>query len=160
MADLVTHVSSALLVKAGTRRPHAVLLATGVLLPDIAARAPGIMVDILLPAGEPPLLAVLLGAGLFHTPVGVALTAALLSLLFVERQRLLVFWNLLAGGLLHIAVDLLQRHEVAGYALAAPFSYTGFELGWISTEATLWVAPVLAPLSIWSWLRRRPGPRS
>lgn len=154
--DLLTHVSSALLAKAATRRPHAVMLATGVVLPDIASRLPGILFDILGGRGDLPLVGVLLGSGVFHTPIGILGFSMLIALCFVESQRVVVFWNLLAGGGLHLGLDVMQTHLSGGYQLWVPLSYEGMELGWFSSEATVWVVPFVLPLSVWAWWRRRP----
>jgi hypothetical protein len=157
VADLLTHVSTALLVKAGTRRPYAVLLATGVVLPDIGSRMPGILFELIGGRGDLPLVGVLLGSGLFHTPIGILCGSMLIALCFVEAQRKAVFWNLAAGGGLHLGLDVMQGHLTDGYQLWVPLSYEGTDLGWISSEFTVWVAPFVLPLSIWVWWRRRPS---
>ena len=160
VADLLTHVSTALLSKAATRRPHAVLMATGVVLPDMASRMPGILFELVGGPGDTPLIVFLLGSGLLHTPVGILGTSVLIALCFVESQRVEVFWNLLAGGVLHLGLDVMQTHLSGGYQLWVPLSYEGVELGWISSEFTVWIAPLLFPLSVWAWWRRKPSPDS
>ncbi|MEE2750956.1 MAG: metal-dependent hydrolase [Myxococcota bacterium] len=157
MADLLTHVSTAFLAKSVSQKPHAVLLATGVVLPDVGSRLPGIVFDQLGGQGDLPMVGLLLGSGVLHTPIGIAVCSLLLALCFVQSQRAVVFWNLLAGGVLHLALDVMQRHLTGGYQLWVPWSYEGVELGWISSESTVWIAPVLLPLSVWAWRRRRPS---
>jgi len=156
VADLLTHVSSALLVKSVSQKPHAVLLATGVVLPDLGSRLPGILFDLLGGQGDLPMVELLLGSEIFHTPIGILGAAMLIAICFVESQRVVVFWNILAGGGLHLLLDVMQRHLAGGYQLWVPLSYEGVELGWVSSEATVWLAPFVLPFSVWAWWRRRP----
>ena len=91
-----------------------------------------------------------------HTPVGMLLSAYAISLLFVAEQRVGIFWNLLGGMLLHMAIDLLQSHLGVGYPLLFPFSTRAFELGVIGSEATVPLALPLALLAAWAWRRGQP----
>lgn len=95
-----------------------------------------------------------------HLPVGVILSSYLLAHLFAERHRVGVFRDLLAGGLLHLGVDLLQSHLGVGYALLFPFSLWQGEIGWFGSEATVTAAPALvlvtSVLAAWRWGRPRP----
>ena len=100
---------------------------------------------------------ILLGSGLFHTPIGIVGIAMLIALCFVESQRVAVFWNIVAGGGLHLVLDVMQRHLAGGYQLWGPWSYEAVELGWVSSEATVWLAPFVLPFSVWAWWRRRPA---
>ena len=87
-----------------------------------------------------------------HQPVGLVVLAYLLCMFVPELIRLAVFWNLLGGMVLHMALDLLQNHHGVGYMLVFPFSTWGFEFACIGSEATVWVAPFLAFLA---WRYRR-----
>jgi len=106
------------------------LLMLGAVLPDIGAV--GYLLqwmginhgDILLP---------------FHTLVGSALVAALVSLLFERRVR--AFSLLVTGFLTHYALDSLLAHAGGGMALLFPFSWEfGFQFGLVPTSS--WV-PVI-----------------
>jgi hypothetical protein len=81
--------------------------------------------------------------------LGVVLQSYLVSLLFAENQRRSAFQNLVGGGLLHLAVDLLQFHFGMGYMLLFPFSTWDFEFGLLGSEATVPLVPVLLPLTIY-----------
>lgn len=155
MADLVTHVATALLWKAATRRPAATLV-IGVALPDLAGRVPTMLLSPLALAGWPIPDALVYGFNAIHTPFGILALTLLLSLCFREDQRKEAWANLAGGGALHMGVDLLQHHVGVGYPLLLPFSGWHWEAGLIGTEATVKVAPVLGPLSLALWLWRRP----
>ncbi len=103
------------------------------------------------------MVGLLLGSGLLHTPIGILVFSMLLALCFVQSQRTVVFWNLLVGGGLHLALDVMQRHITGGYQLWVPWSYEGAELGWFSSESTVWIAPIVLPVSVWAWRRRCPS---
>ncbi len=157
MADLITHLASGLLPGVVLPRHRAVLLALGTVLPDLGGRVPGIVSEVLsgLGGGLPDGIGVALS--IVHTPIGVALLAALMARALApgpERR-----WGtalLVLGGWLHLAVDLLQRHpgEGHGYALLAPLSTWRVELGWIGSEATVPWAPWLAGFTVAVWAVR------
>jgi len=159
VADLITHGCMALLLKRGQDKLwpdaplHAASFVAGNLLPDLLARLPAELFTVAASRGVavPPIL--LHGWGPFHIPAGMALTSLMLSLLFPPAQQRAVFWNLLAGMLLHLATDLLQSHAGAGYLLLFPLSKQPFELGWIGSEATVFVAPLLVVLTVVAWRR-------
>ncbi len=156
MADLITHTCVAYLVKAIPGRPNVATFVLGTCLPDLLGRVPGMGLTWLrwsIPAI--PEWAVYVWAPL-HMPAGILLSSFLLSFLFPEAGRRAVFLNLLGGGLLHIAVDLLQRHFGVGYLLFFPFSWWDFELGWIGSEDTVRIVPFLVPLTagVALWRRR------
>jgi hypothetical protein len=152
VADLVTHAAIGLLIKAATGRRHAAAFVAGTLLPDLLSRLPSMIFSAARVLVEvPPLL--IYGFDPLHTPVGMLLSAYAISLLFVAEQRRGVFCNLLAGMLLHMAVDLLQSHLGVGYPLLFPFSTRSFELGLIGSEATVPLAIPLALVAgvVWRW---------
>lgn len=163
MADLVTHVCVAVLAKVlpGPRlsgpQAHVATFVLGTCLPDLLARVPSMGLTWLrwsVPAIPEWLIYVWAP---FHMPVGMLLSSFLLAFLFPESGRRVVFLNLLGGGVLHLAVDVLQRHFGVGYLLFFPFSWWDFELGWMSSEDTVRIVPVLVPLTFAAvaWRRRR-----
>lgn len=162
MADLITHAALGLLFKRGqralwpTRPPHLASFSLGSVLPDLLGRVPADTAVALASHGlrVPDLL--LYGWGPLHIPAGMVSLSAGLSLLFRSDQRRAVFANLLGGMLLHLLLDLFQDHAGGGYLLLFPLSDRPYELGWLSTEGTLWLAPVLAGLALWAWGGRHP----
>ncbi|MCB9793682.1 MAG: metal-dependent hydrolase [Alphaproteobacteria bacterium] len=157
MADLVTHIATALLWKAGSRRPNTGVLVVGVALPDLAGRAPTMLAARVSGAGGPELPdAIVYGAGVLHMPLGFVAMCLVLSALVVPRDREAVFVGLLGGCALHLALDLLQHHVGVGYPLLFPLSAWHFELGWIGSEDTVpWALPALG-LAALAWLARHP----
>jgi hypothetical protein len=91
-----------------------------------------------------------------HLPVGVLIGSGLLAFFFPEAERKESFTALTGGGMLHLAVDLLQRHLGVGYLLLFPFSLWDFELGWIGSEDTVYLAPLLVLLTLLA-IRARKG---
>jgi hypothetical protein len=161
MADLITHTCAAVLWKAATGRPHVATFVLGTCVPDFLGRVPSMALTVMrwkLP-WIPEWLVYLWVP--FHVPVGVVVAAYALSFAFPEEGRRATFANLVGGGLLHIAVDLLQRHFGVGYLLLFPFSFWDFELGWIGSEDTVRIVPLLLPLTAaaaWArWRRPRAG---
>ncbi len=143
MPDLLSHWAAGRLV--GGRGGTGFIFLLGALLPDLLTRP----VYILWP-----------GAYWFvkpvHTPVGIVLSCLAVSGLFVARQRKRVFLWLTAGAFLHLFLDLFQRHLVGGYALAFPFSWKSWEIGWIWPEQTLFLLPVwLMLVAGLAWRRSR-----
>lgn len=156
MADLLTHSAAAVLVKAGTQWRMVPVFVAGTLAPDVLSRAPAIGLGLVhrhivpLPAG------LTYGWDPIHQPVGMLLLAYVLAMLFAQDVRKSVFYNLLGGMFLHLAVDLLQDHQGVGYLLAYPFSDWIFELGWVGSEDSVYVAPVLAAAAaVAVYVRRR-----
>lgn len=153
MADLITHGCVALLVKAGTGRTHAAAFVAGTLAPDLLCRLPALVLRELHARVGPLPRELLYAWEPLHQPLGMVLSAFCLSMLFAVSTRRAVFLNLLGGMFLHLLVDMLQRHMGVGYLLLFPFDHTSFEFGWIGSEATVFVAPVLAPLTWLIWRR-------
>jgi hypothetical protein len=153
VADLVTHGCVALLWKGLGDRARAATFVAGTCLPDYLGHAPPMLLARLrwnLPAI--PEWLVYVWAPL-HTPAGVAVGSYLVAHLFPEAERAATLRALLGGGLLHIAVDLLQSHFGVGYLLFFPFSLWDFELGWIGSEATVFLAPLLVVATWVVWKR-------
>lgn len=163
MADLVTHLCTALLPKAITGGRHVGPFAVGTVLPDLASRVPAIGMGFLEGRGVDVPESFEYGVDVLHMPVGIAALCVLLGWCFVPEQRAPVTGWLLAGSALHLALDVLQHHFGQGYFLLFPFSLARWELGWIGSEATAAWAPWLALVTAlaWAvrwWLRRREGP--
>tara|TARA_Y100001934_G_scaffold255622_1_gene322822 strand:+ start:15 stop:539 length:525 start_codon:yes stop_codon:yes gene_type:complete len=159
MADLVSHVLSAVLVR-GRRPADAKLLAliSGTILPDLLSRAPLIAWDAMQDAGMFAVVSmereVMLGFTLPHTPVGLLLIALWIAVLLPQRladplSRAAVAGWIGMGGILHLVVDLLQEHLQPGYILLYPFSVRGFELGWMRSDGSVWILPWLALACLW-----------
>jgi hypothetical protein len=160
VADLITHTCTAVLWKAARNRPHVATFVAGTCLPDLFGRVPTMALTALrwkLPF-IPDWLVYLWNP--LHMPFGIVLTCYVVSFLFPEATRRVAFLNLLGGGLLHMAVDLLQFHFGVGYLLLFPFSFWDFELGWIGSETTVLIVPFLLPFTVavawWRWGRRGP----
>lgn len=160
MADLITHGCTAIIAKSCTRRgDHVAVFVAGTCLPDLLGRVPSMaLTRIRWDVPGIPEWAVYVW-GPLHMPVGVAAMAFAFSFVFGVEVRRTVFLNLLGGGLLHLAVDLVQFHFGVGYLLLFPLSMWDFELGWIGSEATVRVVPFLVPFTIliarWRWGRAR-----
>ena len=156
MADLITHACTALLWRAWRPRAHTPSFVAGSLLPDLLSRVPAIGLTRLhdqLGWGIPDGL--IYGFSPLHLPIGMLLSSYVLALLFPAEQRRGVFRAILGGMALHLAVDLLQNHLGAGYALFYPFSLYSWELGWMGSEDTVYLAPPLVLVTALVWRRRR-----
>lgn len=166
MADLVTHLASALIPGVALRPDRAVLLGLGAAIPDLAGRTPGIVSEALAFAGivSPEWVPTLFG--LAHQPIGGALVAGLLAWTLPEEERPAGAGLLVCGVLLHLALDVLQDHHGYGYFLLVPFDYGRYELGCMGSEDTVLLAPWLALLTGlvwgarlgWAWWRDRSTP--
>lgn len=174
MADLITHVCTAVLWKAvpwparGSDRAagagwtfsqapnpgEVALFVAGVCLPDLLSRVPSMAITwIRWKVPEVPEWAIY-PWGPLHMPVGIVLTGVLAGFAFPEQARGRVVRALVGGGMLHMAVDVLQRHLGVGYLLFYPFSTWDWEAGLIGSEDTVWAVPVVLPATVLAaWLR-------
>jgi hypothetical protein len=159
LADLITHAALAVLVKARRGSTHTPAFLAGTLLPDLLGRVPGLTVLFLRGRGLPLPDALAYLWEPFHLPLGMALVAYLLSRMAPPERRAGVGRNLLGGGALHLAVDLLQRHLGTGYMIFFPFSTVQVELGWLGSEDTVFLAPPLALAAALAAWRRWGPPR-
>jgi len=164
VADLFTHSCTAVLYKAAADRQGTALkdgtlavFVAGTCLPDFLGRVPPMaLTEARWSLPWIPEWTVYLW-GPLHMPSGILVTSYLLSFFFPEPGRARVFRNLLGGGLLHMAVDVLQHHFGVGYLLLFPFSLWDYEAGVIGSETTVLIVPFLLPLTLlvarWRWRR-------
>lgn len=160
MADLITHTCVAVLYKVARGRPlpqaGVPTFLAGTFFPDILGRVPAMLISRArwdFPQIPEPLCYVWTP---LHLPMGMLVAAYLLAFAFAPDQRVHAFRNLLGGALLHLAVDLLQSHMGVGYLIFFPFSRWDFEFGWIGSETTVLIVPLLLPLTLLlSWVRWR-----
>ncbi len=136
-------------------------MVAGAVLPDLVSRAPSTVLGLVHSHLQPVPAVLLYCWHPLHLPAGILLYSLLLALLFPCDQRRAALTALLAGGALHVFLDLCQRHVGLGYPLLVPFSSRDFELGLMGSEATVPWAPLLATLTGTLWLlmrcwRRRP----
>ena len=138
----------------GAQRGEVALFVAGVCLPDLLSRVPSMAITWLrwtMPAI--PEWAIY-PWGPLHMPVGIVLTSVLAGFLFPERGRGRVVRALVGGGMLHMALDVLQRHLGVGYLLLYPFSTWDWEAGVIGSEDTVRAVPVVLPVTVLvAWLR-------
>jgi len=155
VADLITHWSAAVLLKAGIGWRDVPVFVAGSLLPDVLARVPPLAVELLARplGGAPPWVSYVWVP--MHLPVGMLVLSFSLCLLFPAPRRRVVFANLLGGMALHLGLDLLQDHQGVGYQLLFPLWGRPVELGIFGSEDSVLVAPVLAVLALGAWWRRR-----
>ncbi|MFT7521118.1 MAG: membrane-bound metal-dependent hydrolase YbcI (DUF457 family) [Kiritimatiellia bacterium] len=157
MADLVTHLCSALLPKALIGGRHSAIFALGTAMPDVVARVPGLALALVLGDAAPEDL--LRVVEIAHQPLGSALICCVCVWVLPQKERLSSLAWLVGGAWLHLALDLLQDHQGHGYYVFAPFSMFRFELGCVGSEATVQWAPWLALLTAaawaWRWWRNR-----
>jgi hypothetical protein len=153
VADLVTHAAAAVLVKRSTGATLLPFFVAGTLVPDVLSRGPALALGWVQVHGMPLPPVATLAWEPMHQPVGMLILAYLLCMLTPAPIRASVFWNLVGGMALHLGLDSLQNHHGVGYMLAFPFSTWGFEFAAIGSEATVWVAPLLAVLA-WRFRRR------
>ena len=149
MPDLLTHFSVAYLLRRNAKTPH--LRATfylGAILPDIVTRP----VYILYPKAFWAIMPL-------HTPIALTLLCLLISYVFHNSIRKIVFANLTLGVYLHLFLDLFQKHITPEYRWLFPFSWKAYEIGLFWPEASLYALPfVIAIVMIMEfiiWIRQR-----
>jgi len=134
MPDLATHILSVYFGRyaKGVGRYFPALL-IGAVLPDLARGVGAVMAPHFYWAWAA-----------LHTPFMLLPVCYLLSMCFQYRCRRGVFLAMYAGSLLHLALDLLQRHiGGASYIVGFPFTWKSFELGLFWPESSLLVMPFL-----------------
>lgn len=146
MADLFTHFAAASLPAAMVRdRRIAALLVIGTFLPDLASKglywvtrsAP----DFTVPT---------------HSILGLALLSYAAALFVEERLRRPALAALFAGGLLHVAVDLIKDNLGSGSAyLFYPLSTRSTEIPLIDPENVILLVPFDIAVLAFAWILER-----
>jgi hypothetical protein len=146
MPDLFTHLVTARVPGAFVRdRRLQALLVIGTFLPDLAAKG---MYWVLWAGQE--------FSHASHTVLGVVLISYLTSLFVEERIRRPAFFLLMAGGLIHILIDLIKCYLGTGaVALLLPLSPTSFEFGLIKPENVIYLVPLDAAILAAAWFLER-----
>lgn len=135
MSDLLTHFTAARLPALALRdvRLQALLVA-GTFLPDVVAKGLYWVARAPEAFGSPA-----------HSPVGLLALCYALAFLLPLPLRRPGFACLVAGGLLHVALDLLKENVGHGAArLFLPFDLRSVELGWLPMEDVV----ILLPLDV------------
>jgi hypothetical protein len=137
MADLFTHLVAARAPGVLMRDRHLVaLLVIGTFLPDLGSKG----LYWVLQAGDAYSVAT-------HSLAGVLLISYLASLFVEEPLRRPGFVALLAGGLIHLAVDMAKANLGTGAVFPLlPFSDAAVEWGWIDSENVIFLVPIDALL--------------
>lgn len=143
-----------MLPKAVTGGRHVGPFALGAVIPDFGARLPAIALERLNRAGWPIPAWTMHPWTVLHVPLGAALAAVIVALMFPEADRRPVAAWLLAGVALHFGLDVLQFHYEGGYMLLYPVTTAGFECGFMGSEATVPWAPYLAAITATAWAGR------
>ena len=146
MPDLFTHLVAARVPGAFVRdRRLQALLVIGTFLPDLATKG---FYWVLWSGQE--------FSHASHTILGVALIAYLASLFLEESIRRPGFTLLLAGGLIHVLVDLIKCYLGMGsIALLLPFSSKCYEVGLINPENVIFLIPLDAAILAAAWFLER-----
>ncbi len=150
MADLLTHLCSAYLVKRLSVQRGMTFCMMGSIAPDIT-RSLGFFIFKLDPSITLFEERVFFLSFALHTPFGMLLTSYFFALLFPLRCRKLFFWNFLLGQWLHFLIDMLQLHWGPGYRWAFPFSHHYHEFGLIHADDSLLYLPVWLTLCALAW---------
>jgi len=160
MADLVSHLCTGAIFKAISGRPHVPVFMLGTVAPDLVSRVPAMGLTQLGLWGVPIPPALVSIFEPLHLPAGMVVLALLLAMFFPPADRRGVLGNFLGGMFLHLAVDLAQDHHGVGYVLGFPLIQVPIELGWMSSEASVFWAPwlVLISLVLIGWRRRGSSP--
>ena len=133
MPDLITHVSVAYFLRKPFRiSAHTPLFFLGTILPDILTRPVYIIFPNLYRFVYP-----------LHTPFTLILVCALISYFFEEKTRKVVFSSLFLGVLLHLLLDVFQKHLIGSNFWLFPFSDidVGFGLFW--QDDSVYAVPLL-----------------
>ena len=146
MADLFTHLAAARVPAAFQRdRRLSALLVIGTFLPDVAAKGLYWVLrtdsDFTLPT---------------HSILGLVVLSYAAALWIEERLRGRAFVAILAGGLIHVGVDLLKENLGMGSAyLFYPFSTRSYELGLIDPLDVVWLLPIDVLILVLAWIIER-----
>jgi hypothetical protein len=146
MPDLLTHLAAARVPAACLKdRRIGVLLVFGTFLPDLVNKG----LYWVTRSGED-------FAHPSHSVAGLALLCYLAALFVEESLRRPAFGALLAGGLVHLALDTIKTNGGFGASeLLYPFSLRPMELGWIHPEDVIFLIPFDALVLLGAWLLER-----
>lgn len=133
MPDLFTHFVAARAPGVFIRdRRLVALLAIGTFLPDLVGKG----LYWVLQCGES-------FSAASHSIVGVLLVSYLACLFIDEKLRRPGFAMLTAGGLIHLALDLIKNNLGSGSVHPLlPFHPFAVELGWIDPENVILLVPI------------------
>ncbi|MDI6640418.1 MAG: zinc dependent phospholipase C family protein, partial [Methanocellales archaeon] len=132
-----------LLVKVGKIEKYPSLIYLGTILPDVLTRFNDFLMHDFNWFFTP-----------LHTPLVMFLTCLLITYLFEENRRKMVFISLMIGSFLHLFLDVLQIHWVTTYYLFYPFSWEKFEFGLFWPHQSIYFIPVLLLMSVIILLRK------
>lgn len=165
MADLLSHALLAHALGRSRLSPASLgWLVTGSLMPDVVNRAPLFAMQRFIEPSAAylagPIRDLHTGLLVLHTPALGLVLAAIVALALPRRLlpppgRLGVFGLLGGGALLHVLTDLVQRHPLPTYRLLYPWSAETFELGLVSSTASIKALPLLIALCVAVELRAR-----
>ena len=151
MPDLITHSCVAYGLSVICRNDWHSPVVVGALMPDILSRVPSMVLSYSRTIYPSIPLWVVDIWGPLHLPVGMCISSAILAVCWTKALYARVFWLSLLGQFSHLLFDVGQAHITGGYALGFPFWNTPIELGWYSTEASVWIAPILLLFSVRHW---------
>lgn len=140
MPDLVTHLVSGYVADAALkpRQPLRLAFLLGVLLPDLLTRP----VYILFPGTDAFVMPL-------HTPIGYAITCWLI-VQFADQRNLRrdIMHGLITGGILHFALDALQRQFDRGYEWMFPICRCQTTWGLLWPETSVDWLPATLTISV------------
>ena len=146
MPDLFTHLAAARVPAAFLRDPRlGALLVFGTFVPDLVYKGLYWVARAGDDFGNPS-----------HSLLGLVVLSYLAALFVQPALRRSAFAALLAGGLVHVALDALKHHEGFGSAdLLFPFSLRPMEVGWIHPEDVVFLVPAAAGVLLGAWILER-----
>lgn len=148
MPDLATHMAVGYLASATRPKFTQAALALflfGSILPDLATRPLYQFFPQLYWLFAP-----------LHTPIGILLLCAILAQFMEPTLQRTACWALLAGAMLHLAVDSLQDRVVDVYGILFPFAWKDLYLPLFWPDSSLFLMPLvvgaaLLPAAVRYW---------
>jgi hypothetical protein len=135
--DLISHAATAYIFRnlasklRVCQKPFFVLVLLGVFLPDLISRATLVFFPKLFYLTQ-----------YFHTPFSCFFQTIIISCFFIKSQRLIVFYAITIGWVIHQTLDVLQGFVGGGnYVVLWPFSNKTFGFGLF--PATEWMYVIL-----------------
>tara|TARA_B100000686_G_C16685523_1_gene914535 strand:+ start:485 stop:976 length:492 start_codon:yes stop_codon:yes gene_type:complete len=136
MPDLISHAASAFILKncfaqlSLLRRKYFTVVLFGVVMPDLISRSALIF--------SPQWFA---SAQFFHTPIACFFQTVIISGCFKANQRIMVFYALSLGWILHQVFDLLQTTlDPGNYYIFWPLYNNPVQLGIFWADEWRWAA--------------------